>query len=346
MLSYQQKSNLAARLIDAKNQITQIVKDIEAAQKELETFETGVKDHAKLLDKKRELDVAIANIKIKRGEFIKKEEALNQAIKDRKALLKQLLETVILQKKKYEEIIGAFSSQKAEVLSDLNFGVKINFDLTTFLKTAEDVMDNRKVTVSNKDGQSIFDQLFPIIESVLKGNGADIVKFVEEIEKLNKENKNKLKSSQAITVSDFYRFIYGNYLTVIPTVKYKNTQISKLSLGQKATVLIKIYLAQGDKPIIIDSHDDHLDNEFIMDELVKAIRQAKSYRQVILASNNGNVVINSDAEQIIIANRNDGVISYASGAIENPVIRDRAVKVLEGGADAFRQRQQKYRLNG
>lgn len=82
-----------------------------------------------------------------------------------------------------------------------------------------------------------------------------------------------------------------------------------------------------------------------MDELVKAIRQAKNYRQVILASNNGNVVINSDAEQIIIANRNNGLISYISGSIENPVIRDRAIKVLEGGSDAFRQRQQKYRLN-
>ena len=116
-------------------------------------------------------------------------------------------------------------------------------------------------------------------------------------------------------------------------------------MGQKATVLIKIYLAYGDKPIIIDSHDDHLDNEFIMDELVKAIRQAKSYRQVILVSNNGNVVINSDAEQIVIANRHDGKISYISGAIENPAIRDRALKVLEGGSEAFRKRQQKYRLS-
>jgi len=58
--------------------------------------------------------------------------------------------------------------------------------------------------------------------------------------------------------------------------------LEKLSLGQKATVLIKIYLAHGDKPIIIDSHDAHLDNEFIMKELVKAIRQAKCFRQVSL----------------------------------------------------------------
>ena len=117
-----------------------------------------------------------------------------------------------------------------------------------------------------------------------------------------------------------------------------------MSLGQKATVLIKTYLALCSHPIVIDSHDDHLDNEFIMQELVGAIRQAKTYRQVILASNNGNVVINSDAEQIIIANREKGSISYQSGSLENPSIRERALKVLEGGEAAFRKRQEKYRI--
>ena len=62
---------------------------------------------------------------------------------------------------------------------------------------------------------------------------------------------------------------------------------------------------------------------------------AKLYRQVILASNNGNVVINSDAEQIIVANREDTSIFYISRSIEDPIIRDRAVEVLEGGSDAF-----------
>jgi hypothetical protein len=117
-----------------------------------------------------------------------------------------------------------------------------------------------------------------------------------------------------------------------------------LSLGQKATVLIKIYLAYGDKPIVIDSHDDHLDNEFIMLELVNAIKEAKRFRQVILVSNNGNVFVNSDAEQIVLASRENGLIKYLSGSIENPIIRDSALNVLEGGKEAFRQRQQKYRL--
>lgn len=344
-ISYKQEIALKNRLASVKSEITKIVKDIETLQKELETFEAGVREHAKLLDKRLELKSEIYGLKIKIDEFHKKETLLSQANQDRKNLFKRLFETIVLKKKKYEEIIRAFSARKAEVLSDLNFGGKIDFDRKRFIQTAEDVMDNRRVDVRGKDATSMTYQLFNLIDSVISGKESDIPKIVEEIEKLNKENKNKLKISQAITLADFYQFLYGNYCKVIPTIKYKNIPLSKLSLGQKATVLIKIYLAQGDKPIIIDSHDDHLDNEFIMDELVKAIRQAKTYRQVILVSNNGNVVINSDAEQIIIANRDGTSISYISGSIENPMIRDRAVKVLEGGSEAFRRRQQKYRLN-
>jgi len=188
-----------------------------------------------------------------------------------------------------------------------------------------------------------FEKFIKLTRTVAEGDESKINELVEEVERCNKEYKTKIKGTP-VTSGDFYDLLYGNYMNVMPVVKYKKTYLEKLSLGQKATVLIKIYLAHGDKPIIIDSHDDHLDNEFIMDELVKAIRQAKSYRQIILVSNNGNVVINSDAEQIVIANRSNGKIAYISGAIENPTIRDRALKVLEGGPEAFQKRQQKYRL--
>ena len=82
-----------------------------------------------------------------------------------------------------------------------------------------------------------------------------------------------------------------------------------------------------------------------MDELVKALRQARQHRQVIIVSNNGNVVVNSDAEQVIIACRDEkGEISYPSGSLENPTLRLKLLQVLEGGEEAFSKRQQKYRL--
>lgn len=346
-ISYQQKGILVNRLEETNSSITATVLEIETAQKEINQYEAGIKEHAKFLDKKQETITIIKNLESKLDNINSSKKTLTQYIADRKILLKELIEKVVEQKRKYEEIISSFSAQKADILSELSFESKINFSEQNFLHTAEYILDNRKVTIyKNTNTATIFDDIFPIINNIIAGVEGEIDKYVNEIEKLLKEQKSNIKRSKEVTINDFFDFLYGNYFSVIPIVKYKNTQINKLSLGQKATVLIKIYLAQGDKPIIIDSHDDHLDNEFIMEELVKAIRQAKQFRQIILASNNGNVVINSDAEQIIIANRDkaDGKISYISGSIENPVIRDRSIEVLEGGPEAFRKRQQKYRL--
>jgi hypothetical protein len=81
-----------------------------------------------------------------------------------------------------------------------------------------------------------------------------------------------------------------------------------------------------------------------MEELIDVLRGAKRYRQIILASNNGNVVVNSDADQLILSKIEDQKISYSSGSLENPTVRARALTVLEGGEAAFKRRQDKYRL--
>lgn len=343
-LSYPPKAKLENVLASIKTQTKQTVSEIENEQKELEKLKRGVKGHAKLLERRRELQTALETVEKKTKQFEEDKKRLQEAETERKELMKELLENVIAQKKQYEEIIKTFSDKKAEVLSDIDFVAEVRFEDEVFLEKAESILDNRKIEVMGDDkNPPAFDTLIKLAHSVAGGDGSKVNELVEEAEHCNKEFKTKIKSAP-VTTSDFYDLLYGNYMRVMPVVKYKKIYLEKLSLGQKATILIKIYLAHGDKPIIIDSHDDHLDNEFIMDELVRAIRRAKSYRQVILVSNNGNVVVNSDAEQIIIANRDDEKITYMSGAIENPAIRDRALKVLEGGSEAFRKRQQKYRL--
>ena len=343
-LSYSPKTKLEKVLTSVKTEIKQAVSEIENGQKELEKLKRSVKEHAKLLERKRELQTAlkISENKVKQFEEDKKKLAESEA--ERKKLITELLGSVISQKNQYEEIIKTFSDKKADVLSDIDFVAEVRFEDEAFLEKAEGILDNRKIEVMGDDkNPPAFDTLIKLAHAIADGNGSKISDLVEEVERCNKEFKTKIKNAP-VTVGDFYELLYGDYMRVMPVVKYKKTYLDKLSLGQKATVLIKIYLAHGDKPIIIDSHDDHLDNEFIMDELVKAVRQAKNFRQVILVSNNGNVVINSDAEQIVIANRDDGKITYNAGSIENPAIRDRALKVLEGGSEAFRKRQQKYRI--
>jgi predicted ATPase len=113
-------------------------------------------------------------------------------------------------------------------------------------------------------------------------------------------------------------------------------------MGQKGTVLLKIFLAEGDHPLIIDQPEENLDNKFVYEALVDAFREAKKRRQIIIATHNANLVVNTDAEQVIVAEFKDSKILYRWGSIENPNIRKNITALLEGGEEAFRNREMKY----
>ncbi|MED4765872.1 hypothetical protein P9503_21615 [Brevibacillus laterosporus] len=103
-----------------------------------------------------------------------------------------------------------------------------------------------------------------------------------------------------------------------------------------------IYLADGDYPIILDQPEDNLDNRFISNELITAFRKAKEKRQIIIATHNANLVVNADAEQIVVADFINNSIVYTSGSIENNHLRKEVAGLLEGGEEAFKQRENKY----
>lgn len=78
-----------------------------------------------------------------------------------------------------------------------------------------------------------------------------------------------------------------------------------------------------------------------MHELVPLIRKAKKSRQIIMSTHNANLVVNADAEQVIVAQIDQGK-GYLSESIENPEINKNIRDILEGGEEAFRKREQKY----
>lgn len=143
------------------------------------------------------------------------------------------------------------------------------------------------------------------------------------------------------------------YLHVNAEFNYKGKTVDKLSVGQRGTFYVCLKLATDPfgSPFIFDQPEDDLDNDFIMKQLVPLFRRIKKYRQVIIVTHNANLVVNSDAEQIIIANNNSEVLSYQSGAVEDGTvnesnsIRTRMCEILEGGGYAFEQRERKYGFN-
>lgn len=141
-----------------------------------------------------------------------------------------------------------------------------------------------------------------------------------------------------------YLFIdWDKFITVRTSVKLNGVSTEKLSVGQRGTLLLKIYLATATAKqiFIVDQPEDNLDNSFIMNELVPLIREIKKSRQIILSTHNANLVVNADAEQVIVA-RLDNENNYLSGAIEDPDINKNIKEILEGGEEAFRNREDKY----
>lgn len=153
-------------------------------------------------------------------------------------------------------------------------------------------------------------------------------------------------------------------------VKYKDDSLFDMSPGKKGTVLLLLFLElnSSEYPILIDQPEDNLDNRTIYDLLCKMIRTKKQERQIILISHNANIVVATDSENIIVANQrgqnetehnNQYRFEYVNGSLETSFdkstdktlsdldskgIRQHVCDILEGGDEAFLEREQKYSI--
>ena len=121
-------------------------------------------------------------------------------------------------------------------------------------------------------------------------------------------------------------------------------RLEDLSGGQRVSVLLSLLLETRDeRPLVIDQPEDELDNRFLFDTVLPALKRLKGRRQIIVATHDANIVVNGDADQVIQleASSNHGRVAEA-GAIEDPAVRDAIVRTVDGGDDAFRLRRLKY----
>ncbi len=121
-------------------------------------------------------------------------------------------------------------------------------------------------------------------------------------------------------------------------------RLDDLSGGQKVSVLLSLLLETNDsRPLVIDQPEDELDNRFLFNTVLPALKRLKGRRQIIVATHNANLVVNGDADQVIQmeATADRGRVAQA-GAIEDPAVRDAIVRTVDGGNEAFRLRRLKY----
>lgn len=144
-----------------------------------------------------------------------------------------------------------------------------------------------------------------------------------------------------------------DHIRVSYSLQFDGVDIEQLSPGTRGIVLLLLYLSvdlDDPRPLIIDQPEENLDPKSIYQELVGRFLEAKQRRQIIIVTHNANLVVNTDADQVIVAScgpqHPDTMpdITYLAGGLENAAIRGEVCEILEGGEDAFRDRALRLRL--
>src|SRR5262249_532118 len=112
-----------------------------------------------------------------------------------------------------------------------------------------------------------------------------------------------------------------------------------LSVGQRCTVVLSILLQHPERVLIVDQPEDHLDNAFIVDTLIGAIRKRAKRAQLIFTTHNANLPVLGEAARVIrlASNGKRGFVMHAE-ALDHPQSVEAITSIMEGGAQAFRTR--------
>jgi ABC-type lipoprotein export system ATPase subunit len=117
---------------------------------------------------------------------------------------------------------------------------------------------------------------------------------------------------QGVTMLDLGQWLFStDHISIRYGIRYEGRDISNLSPGARGVVLLTLFLAIDDhdeRPLVIDQPEENLDPKSINGLLVPFFVEAARRRQIIMVTHNPNLVVNTDADQVIVATseRSDG----------------------------------------
>ncbi|KZX96462.1 MULTISPECIES: ATP-binding protein [unclassified Sulfitobacter] len=123
--------------------------------------------------------------------------------------------------------------------------------------------------------------------------------------------------------------------------------ISELSTGQRCTVILPLVLRHMERILIVDQPEDHIDNAFIADTLIKSILARPVNGQLLFSTHNANIPVLGSAD-FVLQLGSDGRRGFpiTHGALTDAPVVHAITSVMEGGAAAFQQRAGFYGSQG
>lgn len=263
-----------------------------------------------------------------------------------------------------QELYAPMKQQLDRLGSEMKFELTAGYrvDHVSWLEKASRFFDGRRPSASSKKDdieKFVIDVLSPAWES---GDKEKVETAINQFEQLVSPLEfMRLYASPSLKLIELLDWMYStDHVGTTYKIKYGGTALEHLSPGTRGIALLVLYLLMDEddrRPLVIDQPEGNLDNSSIYSQLVPYIRKAKEKRQIILVTHNPNLVVATDAEQIIVAlaERSSAQtypeLSYISGSLEHNEIdarlrgiRQTVCTLLEGGDRAFKEREGRYSI--
>ncbi|MDP2754344.1 MAG: AAA family ATPase [Nitrospirota bacterium] len=362
------KSENKLILEKAAEEISQIKKAFELSKKQLsERIDRSRKVieslHTEWLEKKKEVEGGIREIKKELGEKGLKPDVLERLTRERAKLIPLIEELTRVEKEieksdsEREKLKDEIKEKRHEIFSirkkqidKINDAMKGRLKIEVKYEEAKDRFTEnltellRGSKVSNNAITAIVNAPNKVTDGLLLSQYIKKGKLEEEFN-LTPAMSNRILEwfKDPERLYELETLFPEDKIEIFLKINEEYKVIDKLSIGQKATALLLLLFAQEDRILVLDQPEEDLDNRFIYEDAVKILREIKGKRQLIIATHNANITVLGDSELILVLdNKNNRCVIDNRGSIDKEDIKADVKIIMEGGEEAFRIRAEKY----
>jgi energy-coupling factor transporter ATP-binding protein EcfA2 len=304
----------------------------------------------------------------RRAVVARNEDAAKKALTHAEKASERMKATQLLRLDAYRRIFEAFDAERTALeriytplhsriiadsrLSKLSFAVDRFVDLRAWASRGESLLDLRRPPFNRRG--AIEEEASKILLSAWK-NGTPIDAQTAMLKFIESHGESALDNlANGVTPLELGEWLFSTeHVSVSYNIQYEGVDLVRLSPGTKGIVLLTLYLGLDEwdrRPLIIDQPEENLDPRSIFTDLVPFFRDAARHRQIIMVTHNANLVVNTDSDQVIVAEsvRTSPAelprVTYSAGPLEDAEVRTSVCRLLEGGDEAFKKRGQRYGL--
>lgn len=345
--------------LNLPNKKFELTEKIKTIDKKLDPYLKKIAGQKEL----QKLSKQIESEKIKLQNSLVLEQQLKNLLDEYSKIRKQTATLLNKRFEIYQQIEKEVNATRNNIGSDIELKCSLLYKLENFILYEQvnkaSISNNNHFNSLFKDGLVNYNLIPAFYEKLLRFSDDKLI--------FDKEENIPLRLSNSF--DDILRGLVKDSFELDYMVTYKGDNLLNMSPGKKGTVLLILFIqiSSAEFPILIDQPEDNLDNRTIYDLLCKMIKEKKKDRQIIIVSHNANLVVATDTENIIVANQQGQETSeedgryrfeYVNGSLEHSFTKNEKIKsillcqgirehvcdVLEGGNEAFKQRERKYAL--